>query len=130
MGLLWRLLAPKPMKKARRSVRKAMNPVSLVTPKPVKQVRRAFGTVAHPVEAVEYGFQNQVVKALRGGRRSTRAVAAPRPDGLPHRITDAWIRKTVPRLSTDQVAYVINEMRNRGWTQDELHRRVYPYVRR
>ena len=41
MGILWRMLAPKPVKRARRTVRKATHPVHTVTravtPKPVKK---------------------------------------------------------------------------------------------
>ncbi len=36
----------------------------------------------------------------------------------------------MPRLSSQQVTYVIYDMRKRGWTEAELTRRVYPYVRR
>lgn len=40
MGLLWRLFAPKPLKKARRTVSKAAHPARTatraVTPKPVR----------------------------------------------------------------------------------------------
>lgn len=130
MGLLWRFVAPKHLKKARRTVCRAANPLTLITPKPVKQVRHAVSTVVHPIEAMEYGLQNQVVRAARGGRRTSRTSKAPRADGLPHRFTDEWIRKTIPRLSESQVAYVIDDMRKRGWQEVELARRVYPYVRR
>jgi hypothetical protein len=131
MGLIWRLLAPKPLKKARRTVRKATHPVSLITPKPVKKARRALSTVAHPIEAVEFGVENQIVQAVRGtgGRKSPRSTPSARPDGLPHRFTDAWIKETVPGLSNGEVAYVVEDMRKRGWTEAELARRVYPYVR-
>jgi hypothetical protein len=53
MGLLWRLFAPKPLKKARRTVRKAAHPVHTAvraaTPKPVKRLERA----AHPLSLAE-----------------------------------------------------------------------------
>jgi len=128
MGLIWRLLAPKPLKKARRTVRKATHPVSLFTPKPVKKIRRAVSTVAHPVEAFEFGIESQIVKTVRGGgRKNSRSTRSARADGLPHRFTDLWIRKTMPRLSMSESAYVMEDMRKRGWTEGE--RRVYPYVR-
>ena len=45
MGILWRLLAPKPLKRARRKVRRAAHPVHTavrdVTPRPVKRLERA-----------------------------------------------------------------------------------------
>ncbi len=69
MGLLWRLFAPKPLKKARRTVRKAAHPVRTatraVTPKPVKQLQRA----AHPVSLAELKIEDAAVNALRGRPR-------------------------------------------------------------
>lgn len=74
MGLLWRLFAPKPLKKARRTVRKVAHPVGTttraVTPKPVKQLQRA----AHPVSLAELKIEDAAVNALRGrpGHRQSR----------------------------------------------------------
>jgi hypothetical protein len=69
MGMLWRLFAPKPLKKARRTVRKAAHPVHTVTravtPKPVKQLQRA----AHPASLAELKFEDAAVNALRGKHR-------------------------------------------------------------
>ena len=69
MGLLWRLFAPKPLKKARRTARKAAHPVRTatraVTPKPVKQLQRA----AHPVSSAELKIEDAAVNALRGRPR-------------------------------------------------------------
>ena len=69
MGLLWRLFAPKPVKKARRTVRKAAHPVRTatraVTPKPVKQLQRD----AHPVSLAELKIEDAAVNALRGRPR-------------------------------------------------------------
>ena len=69
MGILWRLFAPKPLKKARRKVRKATHPVRTatraVTPKPVKRIQRA----AHPLDLAELKTEDAVVNALRGKRR-------------------------------------------------------------
>jgi hypothetical protein len=43
MGILWKLLAPKPLKKTRRTVRRAAHPVSTpswtLSPEPLKQAR-------------------------------------------------------------------------------------------
>jgi hypothetical protein len=129
VGLLWRLFAPKPLKKARRTVRRATHPVGLITPKPVKKVRHAISTVAHPIEAAEFAVENQIVRAVRGGgRRSTKAQPT-RSDGLPARFTQEWIERTMPRLDRQQAAHVISVMRARGWSDDELRRRVLPYVR-
>jgi len=69
MGLLWRLFAPKPMKKARRTVSKAAHPARTatraVTPKPVKQLQRA----AHPVSLAELKIEDAAVNVLRGRPR-------------------------------------------------------------
>lgn len=131
MGLLWRLFAPKPLKKARRTVRRATHPVSTltwaVTPKPVKKVRRTVGTVVHPIEAAEFAVENQVVRAVRGGGRSR--ASRPKADGLPARFTQEWIERTMPRLERAQAAQVVAVMRARGWSEDELRRRVYPHMR-
>ena len=66
MGLLWRLFAPKPLKKARRTVRKATHPVHTttraVTPKPVKQLQRA----AHPASLAKLKVEDAAVNAVRG----------------------------------------------------------------
>jgi hypothetical protein len=69
VGLLWRLFAPKPLKKARRTVSKAAHPARTatraVTPKPVKQLQRAV----HPVSLAELKIEDAAVNALRGRPR-------------------------------------------------------------
>ncbi|SEL58720.1 Lsr2 protein [Streptacidiphilus jiangxiensis] len=65
MGLLWRLLAPKSVKRARRSVGKVAHPVRTMTPKPIKGVRRAAYGTTHPWEVVERGVEDQVVRSAR-----------------------------------------------------------------
>jgi hypothetical protein len=69
MGLFWRLFAPKPLKKARRTVRRAAHPVHCTvraaTPKPVKRLQRAV----HPVELAELKIEDSVVDALKGKPR-------------------------------------------------------------
>src|SRR5258707_15664278 len=73
MGLLWRLFAPKGLKRARRKARKVAHPVRTVSwalsPRPVKKARRAAFKVAHPGEALEFAVENQIVRSVRGGRR-------------------------------------------------------------
>jgi hypothetical protein len=77
MGLLWRLFAPKGLKRARRKARKVAHPVRTaswaLSPRPVKQARRAAFKVAHPGEALEFAAENQVVRTVRGGRRGRTA---------------------------------------------------------
>jgi hypothetical protein len=82
MGLLWRLFAPKPLKKARRTVRKAAHPVRTasraVTPKPVKKLQRA----AHPVSLAGLKIEDAAVNAVRGGSQHRHSRhAARRPSG-------------------------------------------------
>jgi hypothetical protein len=80
MRILWRLLAPEPLKRARRTVRKATHPVHTVvraaTPKPVKKLQRA----AHPLSIAELKTEDAIVITLRGkrSRRTSRIPAAPR----------------------------------------------------
>jgi hypothetical protein len=82
MGLLWRLFAPKPLKMARRTVRKATHPVHTAvraaTPKPVKQLQRT----AHPIGVAQLKTEDAAVKAVRGDgskpKRSQRAAAGPK----------------------------------------------------
>ena len=129
MGLLWRLFAPKPLKKARRSVRKVTHPLNAITPRPIKQARRAVNTVTHPWEAAEFAVENQVVRALRG-RGKKRTAVTRRTDGIPARFTQGWIERTMPRLNPEQTAHVLAVMRARGWSDSDLRARVYPYLRR
>ena len=74
MGLLWRLLAPKPVKSARRTVRKATHPVRTVTraatPKPVKKLQRATWKAANPIEATRLIVEDSIVDGVRGSRKS------------------------------------------------------------
>jgi hypothetical protein len=80
VGLLWRLLAPKPVKKARRTVRKAAHPVHTatraMTPKPVKQLQHA----SHPLDLMELKAEDAIVKAVRGKPKQARR-ANPRASG-------------------------------------------------
>jgi hypothetical protein len=75
MGMLWRLFAPKPLKKARRTVRKASHPVRTATPKPVKQLQRA----AHPASLAKLKAEDAAVNALRGKQRPRTAQAPATP---------------------------------------------------
>lgn len=133
MGLLWRLFAPKPLKTARRTVRKATHPVgtikSAVTPKPIKKAKRAVRTVIHPIEAAEFAVENQIVHALKSGG-GTRSKATARGDAVPARFTQEWIERALPRLTKEQAGHVISVMRERGWSDDDLRQRVYPHLRR
>src|SRR5258708_37759083 len=69
MSVLGGLLAPKTLKKARGTVRKAGHPVHaatrIMTPKPVKKRQRA----AHPLQYAELKAEDAVVITLRGKPR-------------------------------------------------------------
>jgi hypothetical protein len=78
MGLLWRALAPKPLKSARRTVYKTMNPLTTarqaVTPRSVYR-----GT--HPIDAVQGSVESALVRGVRGrtsprGRRTSARAAS------------------------------------------------------
>jgi hypothetical protein len=85
MGILWRLFAPKPLRRARRTVRKAAHPVRTatraVTPTPVKKIQRA----AHPLDLAELKAEDAVVNALRGRRQARTQVKTADRAGYPRR---------------------------------------------
>ncbi|HVS84225.1 MAG TPA: hypothetical protein VHD91_01175 [Gaiellaceae bacterium] len=87
MGLFWRLLAPKPLKKARR----AAHPISLLTPRPVKTAKRTVGKAVNPVGALGDAVENQIVRSVRGSR-STSSEATTRASGAKPRPQDAGAR--------------------------------------
>jgi hypothetical protein len=106
MGILWRLLAPKPLKRARRTVRRAAHPVRTaswaLSPKPVKQLRRGAFKVSHPLAAAEFAAESTVVNAVRGSKRrrapAARTVRSRVPPALPsspasdvHRVDAAYL---------------------------------------
>jgi hypothetical protein len=131
MGLLWRLFAPKPLKKARRSVYKATHPVKALTPKPVRRAKRAAFRVAHPVEALEGAVENQIVRSLRGASKRRGRAAAARivvPAWVPARVTQQWIETNGPRLDQTQRRQLIAVLRTRNWTEADLRQRVYPHL--
>jgi hypothetical protein len=78
MGLLWRLFAPKPLKKARRTVSKASHTAhrnAAVTPRPVEQLQRA----AHPAGLAELKIEDAAVNALRGQPRHQQSCHSAHP---------------------------------------------------
>src|SRR5258708_21084836 len=97
MGLLWRLFAPKGLKRARRKARKVAHPVRTVSwalsPRPVKKARRAAFKVAHPGEALEFAAENQIVRAVRGGRRGRTASPVVAANGATSAQVRAWARR-------------------------------------
>lgn len=62
MGMLFRMFAPKPLKKAPR----VAHPVSLLTPKPVKRAKMTAVNVTHPVGGAKRAAKRQVVRKVRG----------------------------------------------------------------
>jgi hypothetical protein len=144
MGLLWRLFAPKPLKKARRTVRKAAHPVHTaaraVTPKPVKQLQR----VARPVSWAELKIEDAAVNTLRGKPRqkqprpkaqAPKPAATSKPNGsgqgkleTTHEDeTPAWMRDgvEVTLLDGNEDLEVVGE----SYYQENLWRLVSPHRR-
>src|SRR6185437_13107243 len=73
VGLLKRLLVPRPVRRATRVVRHPVSSsISAVTPRPIRQARRAIYNVANPVEWAESAVENSVVHALRTDGTPTR----------------------------------------------------------
>lgn len=136
MGLLRKAVRksmPKPVKKARRTVRKATHPVSTarraVTPAPI---RRATGTtyrVTHPIDTLENKALDAIWLPSNTGRKSPKPAtsALGQPGGWPKRFTDAWFRDNVPLMSAAEVESLVSELARRNWTAPDLEARVYPY---
>ena len=100
-----------------------------VTPKPIKQVQRAV----HPVDNAVYAVERSVSTAIRSGVRTT-SKGAKRTSSSgpwPQRFTDSWFKSNVPKISKDQERFVslVNELHRRGWSDEEIHRRVFRYYR-
>ena len=62
MGMLWRMFAPKPMKKMRR----AAHPVSLLTPRPAKRATMTAVNAANPAGAAKRAAKRAAVRKVRG----------------------------------------------------------------
>ena len=48
---------------------------------------------------------------------------------LPPRVTQAWIERTGPRLTPEATAPFLRDLRDRGWSDDEIAERVRPHLR-
>jgi hypothetical protein len=64
MGMLFRMFAPKPMKKMRR----AAHPVSLLTPRPVRKAKARARDIANPVRGVKRAGKRKAVRSVRGSK--------------------------------------------------------------
>ena len=62
MGMLFRMLAPKPAKK----IRRAAHPVSAITPRPVKRAKATATDIAKPVGGTKRAAKRATVKKFRG----------------------------------------------------------------
>jgi hypothetical protein len=62
MGMLFRMFAPRPLKKARR----ATHPVSLLTVRPVRRVKMTAVNATNPVGAAKRAAKRQAVRKVRG----------------------------------------------------------------
>jgi hypothetical protein len=97
VGLLWRLLAPRGLKRAGRMVRKVAHPVRTaswaLSPKPVRRARRAAFKVAHPGEALELAVSDQVGRSVRCGKRGQGASPVVAANGATSAQVRAWARQ-------------------------------------
>jgi hypothetical protein len=66
IGMLFRMLAPKSAKKARR----AMHPVSAATPRPVRRAKARAGDIANPVAGVKRAGKRKAVRSARKSKWS------------------------------------------------------------
>jgi hypothetical protein len=73
MGMLFRMFAPKPLKKARR----VAHPVSMVTPRPVKRAKMAAVNTANPAGATKRATKRAIVREVRGSGGSVGRVLSP-----------------------------------------------------
>ncbi len=64
MGVLWRLLAPKPVKRIRRAAHPVRVVKRVVTPAPVRKVKRAAWGVVHPIERTEQGTRHRLLPCV------------------------------------------------------------------
>lgn len=78
MGMLFRMLAPKPLKKARR----VAHPVSMVTPRPVKRAKMAAVNTANPAGAAKRAAKRAAVREVRGSGKSAGRVLSAAVSGL------------------------------------------------
>jgi hypothetical protein len=61
MGMLFRMFAPKSVKKATR----AMHPVSAATPRPVRKAKARATDIANPVGGVKRAGKRKAVRSVR-----------------------------------------------------------------
>jgi len=62
MGILFRMFAPRGLKKARRAV----HPVSLLTPRPVRRAKLTVVNAANPVGGAKRAAKRAAVRKVRG----------------------------------------------------------------
>jgi hypothetical protein len=62
MGMLFRMFAPKGLKRARRMT----HPVSLLTPRPVRRAKMTAVNIANPAGAAKRAAKRSVVRKARG----------------------------------------------------------------
>ena len=86
MGLMYKLLVPRPVKRVRRTVTRATHPVRTVRRAATPRVAKA---ATHPIGYTKGAVENQIVRSLKGQprRNNTRTAAPaqarrPAPSGL------------------------------------------------
>jgi hypothetical protein len=97
MGMLFRMLAPKPAKKIRRVV----HPVSLLTPMPVGRAKMAVVNAANPSGAVKRAARREIVAMLRTPVTAPRATPTTRAAGPPWRSGVTASPPALPAVASD-----------------------------
>lgn len=66
---------------------------------------------------------------MRFGRRSKQAEGGPPPPGeFPPSFTRAFMRQTLPTTSPAEARSVVERMRRKGWTEEEVEQHLLPYM--
>jgi hypothetical protein len=64
---------------------------------------------------------------MRFGRRKE---GRPPPGDYPKQFTEAFMRETLPTTSPAEAQAGVNHLRTKGWTEEELARKILPYMPR
>lgn len=63
-----------------------------------------------------------------GRRKKGSAGGRPEPGEYPPSFTRAFMRQTLPTASPEEAREVVERMRRKGWTEDEVEKHLLPYM--
>jgi len=89
---------------------------------------RAAEVARQEAEAERRRHQAALVRAAAEERRWL--ASPPPPLTLPGRFTENWLAANVPQLHPGQVPVLMEELHDRGWTDERIERRVAPHLAR